>query len=114
MPILLEEDLLRPLPKLIKVRQQFDRTHLEDEEVPGVTRAQLARPEIRALVRPGMRVAVAVGSRGIRNLFPIVKTVVEELKAMGAQPFIVSAMGSHGSGSEAGQREVLAGYGVTE
>ncbi|MBQ2178576.1 MAG: hypothetical protein II451_05550, partial [Oscillospiraceae bacterium] len=72
MPILLEEDLLRPLPKLIKVRQQFDRTHLEDEEVPGVTRAQLARPEIRALVRPGMRVAVAVGSRGIRNLFPIV------------------------------------------
>ena len=114
MPILLEEDLLRPLPKLIKVRQQFDRTHLEDEEVPGVTRAQLARPEIRALVRPGMRVAVAVGSRGIRNLFPIVKTVVEELKTMGAQPFIVSAMGSHGSGSEAGQREVLAGYGVTE
>ncbi len=114
MPILLNEDLLRPLPKMIKVRQLFDPTHLEDEAVPSVTGEQMRKPEIRALVRPGMRVAVAVGSRGIRNLQPIVRTVVDELKAMGAQPFIVSAMGSHGSACEAGQREVLAGYGITE
>lgn len=58
--------------------------------------------------------AVAVGSRGIRNLYTIVENVIAALKALGAEPFVVSAMGSHGSGTEEGQREVLAGYGVTE
>lgn len=112
MPILLEEDLKRPLPKMYRVRQQFDETSLTDIE--GTVRRELEKPAVRALVKPGMRVAVGVGSRGIQNLFTVVKTTVDCLKAMGAQPFIVSAMGSHGGGTEAGQREVLAGYGITE
>ena len=57
---------------------------------------------------------MAVGSRGIRDLFPVVHTTIECLKALGAKPFIVSAMGSHGGGTEEGQREVLTGYGITE
>ena len=52
MPILLEEDLQRPLPRMYRVRQQFDETRLED--VAGTVRAELAKPEIRALVKPGM------------------------------------------------------------
>lgn len=112
MPILLAEDMQRPLPKLIKVRQKFNDKQLDD--VVGATRAQMDRPEIRTLVKPGARVAVGVGSRGIRNLYPIVETVIRSLKEMGAQPFVVSAMGSHGGGTEEGQREVLAGYGITE
>ena len=32
---------------------------------------------------------------------------------MGYQPFIVAAMGSHGGATADGQRELLAGYGVT-
>ena len=112
MPILLPEDLARPLPKKIKVRQNFNNAHLDD--VAGATKAQMAREDIRSLVKPGARVAVAVGSRGIRNLSVIVKTVIDSLKEMGAEPFIVSAMGSHGSGCEEGQREVLYGYGITE
>lgn len=67
MPILLEEDLQRPLPRMYRVRQQFDETRLED--VAGTVRAELAKPEIRALVKPGMRIAVGVGSRGIQNLY---------------------------------------------
>ncbi len=59
-------------------------------------------------------VAVAVGSRGIANLATIVATVVEELRLAGLAPFIVPAMGSHGGGTAEGQREVLAGYGITE
>ena len=55
-----------------------------------------------------------MGSRGIRNLPLIVKTILEELKKLGAEPYIVSAMGSHGGGTEEGQREVLYGYGITE
>ena len=112
MPILLEEDLRRPLPKMYRVRQQFDEACLTD--VAGAVGAELAKPEIRASIRPGMRVALGVGSRGIQNLYTIVETTVNSLKELGAQPFIVSAMGSHGGGTEAGQREVLAGYGITQ
>ena len=112
MPILLQEDLQRPLPKFIKVRQKFDDRCLED--VPGTVKAQMAKPEILAKIKPGARIAVAVGSRGIRNLFPIVKTVIDAMLEQGACPFVVSAMGSHGGGCEEGQREVLAGYGITE
>ena len=112
MPILLEEDLQRPLPKMYRVRQQFDETCLTDIE--GTVRRELAKPKICALVKPGMRVAVGVGSRGIQTLYRIVETTVRCLIELGAKPFIVSAMGSHGGGTEEGQREVLAGYGVTE
>ena len=51
MPILLEEDLRRPLPRMYRVRQQFDETRLED--VAGTVRAELAKPEIRALAGEG-------------------------------------------------------------
>lgn len=112
MPILLPEDMQRPLPKMYRVRQQFDRTCLTDIE--GKVREEMAKDTIRALVHPGMKVAVGVGSRGIQNLFRIVQTVVICLRDMGAQPFVVSAMGSHGGGTEGGQREVLASYGITE
>lgn len=112
MAVLLEADLRRPLPKMHRVHQQFDDTQLEGIEETVL--AELARPEIAGLIMPGARVAVAVGSRGIKNLQRIVITVVNQLKALGAEPFIVSAMGSHGSGCEEGQREVLEGYGITE
>lgn len=112
MPILLEEDYSYPLPELHRVQQMFDRTSLR--EVEGTLKAELAKESIAGRIRPGMKVAVAVGSRGIKNLFLIVKTVVEDLKAKGASPYIVSAMGSHGNGTEEGQREVLKSYGITE
>jgi hypothetical protein len=64
--------------------------------------------------RPGDRVAVAVGSRGIARLPDIVRAVVAEIRAAGASPFIVPSMGSHGGATADGQREVLANLGVTE
>jgi hypothetical protein len=74
----------------------------------------MSKDEIRTKIPRGGRVAVAVGSRGIRNLSVIVKTVLECIEASGGLPFIVPAMGSHGGGTEEGQRKVLAGYGITE
>lgn len=112
MPLLLEEDRVRPLPKLYPVRQSFARPRLEDPA--AAVRRALEAPDIAKRVRPGANVAVAVGSRGIRNLFEIVQAAVETFKRLGAFPFLVSAMGSHGGGTEAGQREVLSGYGLTE
>ncbi|MDR1650667.1 MAG: nickel-dependent lactate racemase, partial [Synergistaceae bacterium] len=112
MPILLEEDLKYPLPRMHRVRQEFPRPRLDDVE--GRVREEFARSVVREKIKPGARVAVGVGSRGIRNLDVIVRTVLKEIKDAGARPFIVSAMGSHGGGESEGQREVLASYGITE
>lgn len=112
MPLLLEQDATLPLPKMVRVRQHFKEEYLEDIE--GTIRDELQKEEIRSLVRPGMRIALAVGSRGIRNLQRIVKCVAEELLSFGAKPFVIGAMGSHGGGTVEGQREILASYGITE
>src|SRR5881396_941044 len=71
-------------------------------------------PSIARQIKPGARIAVGVGSRGITNLQAIVGGVLDLLKARGAQPFIVPAMGSHGGATPEGQRELLAEYGITE
>lgn len=112
MPILLPEDYEYKLPKMYPVHQHFSHDHLENPQ--KVLRESLAREEIRSLVKPGMKAAVAVGSRGITGISKIVKITVEYLKELGADPFIVSAMGSHGGGTKEGQRQVLTGYGITE
>jgi hypothetical protein len=70
--------------------------------------------KIRPRVKPGARIAVAVGSRGIANLPIIVTAVLDQLRALGACPFIIPAMGSHGGATPEGQMEVLASYGITE
>ncbi|MCL2436438.1 MAG: lactate racemase domain-containing protein [Clostridiales bacterium] len=112
MPILLPEDFEYKLPKMHKVRQEVPSARLED--VAGAIRAEMAKDEILAKIKPGAKVAVGVGSRGLRNLSLIVKTVVDCIAEAGGKPFILSAMGSHGGGNEAGQRTVLSDYGVTE
>lgn len=112
MPLLLEEDANRPLPKMYRVKQSFKSDYLEDIE--GTVRRELEKERISSRVKPGMRIALCVGSRGIRNLSRIVKCVVEELQKMQAEPFILGAMGSHGGGTLEGQMEVLHGYGITE
>ena len=65
-------------------------------------------------IKPGMKVAVAVGSRGINNIALITKCTVDFIKSCGGVPFIVPAMGSHGGATAEGQTEVLHSYGVTE
>jgi hypothetical protein len=62
----------------------------------------------------GKRVGVGVGSRGIDRIAEIAATVVAWLRARGADPFVMPAMGSHGGATAEGQRAVLATYGVTE
>src|SRR4029078_10946080 len=65
-------------------------------------------------IKPGIRIAVGCGSRGINNLLPIAKATIEALQELGARASIVGAMGSHGGATPAGQRELLAGYGIDE
>ncbi|MHB9026886.1 MAG: nickel pincer cofactor-dependent isomerase, group 22 [Armatimonadota bacterium] len=98
------------LPELTTIRQRFSDEKLTD--IPGTLRGQLDGSGVT--LRPGMQVAIAVGSRGIANLRDIVKETVGWVKARGTQPFLVPAMGSHGGATAEGQRAVLEGYGVTE
>lgn len=112
MPILLPEDRAIQLPKMHRVRQRFDT--LSPIDIAQTVRSQGQRQEIASGVRAGQKVAVAVGSRGIRNLSLIVRNTVDWLKSRGAEPFVVSAMGSHGGGTDDGQRAILEGYGITE
>jgi hypothetical protein len=62
----------------------------------------------------GRRVAVAVGSRGVAGLPEVVRATVALLRARGAAPQIVPAMGSHGGATAEGQARLLARYGITE
>jgi len=101
-----------PLPRMVHVRQKFDRPRLAD--VSATVADQFRRPEVRAKVKAGMTIAVGCGSRGINNIAVCAKQVIAELKALGAKPFIFPAMGSHGGATSEGQREVLEGYGITE
>lgn len=110
MPILLKEDYEYPLPEMYRIEQHF---FAETVDVEHTLEEELKKPEITNKIKPGMRVAIAVGSRGIDHLFFVVEKVVRRLKELGAEPFIVSAMGSHGGGTMEGQKEVLSGYGIT-
>lgn len=83
------------------------------EDVRQETAAALKTSPLFEQIKPGETVCIGVPSRGISCIVPVLQSVVDELRAIGAQPFIVPAMGSHGSGTAAGQREVLAGYGIT-
>lgn len=98
-------------PKLIRVRQTPYAPMLTD--VRGTVQAELRKLMLSTKVKPGQRVAVPAGSRGISNIVTILDTVVQELKALGLAPFIFPAMGSHGGATTDGQREVLATYGIT-
>lgn len=69
---------------------------------------------VRTVDVPSGSVAIGVGSRGIARIDDIVRALVRELRARGAQPFIVPAMGSHGASTAEGQVEVLAHLGITE
>ena len=99
------------LPKMFELRQNFpDSARLD---LPRLLQQQFAASGILSRVQPGMRIAVAVGSRGITNLAELVKAVLDILTGAGASPFLVPAMGSHGGATPQGQEQVLAQYGIT-
>ena len=102
-----------PLPRMLLVHQELD-TPAPIRDIAAAVAEQLRRPEVRGLVTSGQRIAIGVGSRGIGRLPEIVAALVAELRALGAEPFIIPTMGSHGGATAEGQREVLAHLGVTE
>ncbi len=99
-------------PKLLRIRQQFERPRVED--IPATVAAELEKLNLARTIRPGHTVALTAGSRGIANIPLILRSVAQHLKKIGAKPFLVPAMGSHGGGTPEGQRKILESYGMTE
>ncbi len=100
------------LPRFFRVGQAFARPRVED--LGSEVQHQLAQIELEQRVVAGQTVAITVGSRGIANIAKIAKQCVDYFKRIGAVPFIIPAMGSHGGATGEGQSLVLASYGVTE
>src|SRR5262245_65460357 len=101
-------------PLIFRVRQKFDSPVLAVDRIPATVEAELSRLELGRRVEQGQSVAITAGSRGVANIALIIKAAVQHFQKLGAKPFIVPAMGSHGGGTAEGQRELIEGYGVTE
>ena len=101
-----------PLPAVAPVRQHFADSPLTD--LPAALQEALAAGGLERMVRPGWRVALAVGSRGLANLPELVRGLAAAVRRLGAEPFVVPAMGSHGGATAAGQTRLLGTLGVTE
>jgi hypothetical protein len=99
-------------PLMFRLGQRLHSATVGD--VPAAVETELFRLGLGNRVKPGDTVAVTCGSRRIANYAVIVKAVVDHFKQLGAIPFLIPAMGSHGAGTAEGQREVLHALGITE
>lgn len=99
-------------PRLLSVRQKFPDRRIPD--IPSEVKRQMEASGFAAAVKPGSRIALGVGSRGISNISTIVGAVAAFWKERGFAPFIFPAMGSHGAATAEGQADVLAHYGIHE
>jgi hypothetical protein len=97
---------------MFRLRQKFPRPKVEN--IPAAIRDTLAKLKLEGKIKPGQSVALTAGSRGIANIPLILKSVVQHVRDLGARPYLVPAMGSHGGAVAEGQVEVLHSYGITE
>ena len=100
------------LPQIMKVSQTFDNTKLDDVE--GDLNQKLIDKNIKDKIKPGMKIAITGGSRGISFYKELMKTIVSFVKKCGATPFIIPSMGSHGGGTSEGQENMLKKLGITK
>jgi len=101
-----------PLPRIFKIRQKIEAPRLANVEKE--MNALLDRFGLSGKVRPGERIALTAGSRGIRDKAKVLKVIATRLKALGAKPFLVPCMGSHGGATAEGQVKMLQHLGITE
>ena len=101
-----------PLPPVMLARLKHPSgAALDDAAVATMT--ALDKSKRLAKLKPGARVAITCGSRGVQSKPLVVKTTVAWLKQRGYTPFIVPAMGSHGGAVAEGQVKLLAELGFT-
>ena len=99
-------------PEMLTLGQRFQRPVVAD--IASHLADQISSLNIKDRITPGQSVGIACPSRGIANYPVIIKHLVAELKALGLEPFLFPAMGSHGGGTAEGQKQTLEHLGVTE
>ncbi len=82
-------------------------------DVAGAARAAITH-RLANDVTAGMTVAVGAGSRGLSDRVDVLRGTILGLRDLGAEPFVVPAMGSHGGATAEGQRAMLEVLGMTE
>ncbi len=102
------------IPRFVRVKQYFPHNELSEEDIISLISENFAKPEFKDKIKPGQRICITSGSRGVSNIVVITREIVKQVKALGAEPFIIPAMGSHGGATAEGQRGILTGYGITE
>jgi len=100
------------LPSMARVRQKLPSDHVQD--VRGEVHRALIQNGLRAKVKPGSRIAITAGSRGIGGLNDLLSGIANAIRECGGEPFIIPAMGSHGGATPEGQTEILRRLGVDE
>ncbi len=98
--------------KVRKIKQNFNNTKIDN--LSEYIHQSFKESDLKKRIKPGNKIGITVGSRGITDIKLIVKEVISELKNLDTLPFILPAMGSHGGANSKGQRQVLASYGITE
>ena len=109
-------DLIKntPIPRMLKVRQNFDKTCIPESDIAATVTGELENAGIGNKIKPGQKIAITCGSRGINHVAIMARAIVDFVKAKGAEPYIVAAMGSHGGATAEGQTQILRDYGITE
>lgn len=98
------------LPQIVRVKQKFDNSILQNEAdyLTNLLRAKNLN------IKTGSRIAITCGSRGINKYTELLRAICDFVRSLGAEPILIPSMGSHGGATDAGQKELLAHYGITE
>ena len=109
-------DLIKnqPIPRMVRIRQNFDRSHIPVEDIAATVQRELDREDLGGKIKPGAKIAITCGSRGMTNNALMARAMVDFVKSKGAEPYIVASMGSHGGATAEGQTQILKDYGITE
>ncbi|GAC1543283.1 MAG: lactate racemase domain-containing protein [Candidatus Velthaea sp.] len=99
-------------PSFVRVRQRLDSDEIAD--IADAVADAFEQGEAARRIRAGARIAITAGSRGVDRIPEVLRAVADRVRALGGEPFISAAMGSHGGATDDGQRDVLRGYGITE
>ncbi len=102
----------RELPLMARIRQDLPSEHISD--VRSDVRQKLIDSGLHDKIKPGNRIAITAGSRGMGGLVELLSGTAEAVKSCGGEPFIIPAMGSHGGATPEGQAEILRRLGVNE
>ena len=98
-------------PRFGLIKQIFPR-HPEPEPEAWLD-AELRRTGLLEPIKKGHRVAITAGSRGVDGMPRVLAKLVKEVMALGGEPFIYPAMGSHGGGTAEDQVAILRHLGIT-